>query len=91
MVVVRDLRVFEEVVLKEFGFNRGGHLRMSWLRDMYDELVEACMYEAAIMVYMLFLVVCTLFATSQVFILMLDTCGCSVALTTPVGLRGALC
>lgn len=43
MVVVWDLGVTEVVVLKEFDFNRGVHLRMSWLRDRYDELVEAQM------------------------------------------------
>lgn len=90
MMAVRDLGVFEEVVLEEFEFTRGVHLRLSWLRDRYDELVKAQMFEAPARVYMLHLVTCTLFVTSQVFILTLDTCGCSVALTMSVGLKDAL-
>lgn len=31
----------KEIVLEEFDFNSGGHLRMSWFRDRYNELVEA--------------------------------------------------
>lgn len=43
-------------MLEEFNFNRGAHLHMSWLRDRYDELEEAHMYEAFARVYMLHLV-----------------------------------
>lgn len=39
LIDVQDLGVFEEVVLKEFDFNRGVHLRMSWLWDRYEEHV----------------------------------------------------
>lgn len=60
MVVVVDLRVTEEVVLEEFDFNRGVHLRMSWLWDRYDDLMVAQMYEVVVMVYMLHLVTCNL-------------------------------
>lgn len=62
LTVARDLGVFEETMYKEFGINRGTHLRMSWLRKTYDELVAAESYEAATRVYMLYLVTCTLFA-----------------------------
>lgn len=62
LTVVRDLGVFEEVVLKEFDFNRGAHLRKSWLQNRYKEFVVAQMYEASARVYILHLVACTLFA-----------------------------
>lgn len=59
--VVRDLGVSKEAMVEEFDFNRGTHLRMSWLRDRYEELVTAQMYEVVVRVYILHLVVCTLF------------------------------
>lgn len=69
MVVVRDLGVTEEVVLKEFYFNKGAYLQMYWLRDRYDELVETQMYEVTARVYILHLVACTLFTyKSHVYI-----------------------
>lgn len=61
LTVARDLGVSKEVVLKEFDFNMGVHLRMSWLWDMYEELVAAYRYEVVSRVYMLHLVACTLF------------------------------
>lgn len=39
--VVKDFQVPEDVVQAKFEFNKGLHLQMSWLRDMYHELVEA--------------------------------------------------
>ncbi|XP_058783870.1 uncharacterized protein LOC131658613 [Vicia villosa] len=64
-----DLGVIEEADLEEFDANRGYHIRMSWLRNRYDEFVEAMMYDTTITVYMLHLVACTLFAdTSHVYI-----------------------
>ena len=60
--VVRDFGVSEEVVLEELDFNMIAHLRMYWLRDRYEELVVAQMYEFSARVYMLHLVACTLFA-----------------------------
>lgn len=69
MVVLRDLGVSKEVVLEEFEFNSGNHIRMSWLHDGYDELVQAKMYEVAAKMYMLHLVTCTLFTNkSDVYI-----------------------
>lgn len=41
MKVIHNLGVTKEVVLDKFEFNREAHLRMSWLRDMYHDLVEA--------------------------------------------------
>lgn len=51
----------EEDVQKEFSFNRGVHVRMSWLRTTYYELVAARSYEVVAGIYMLHLVACTLF------------------------------
>ncbi|CAL5190516.1 unnamed protein product [Lathyrus oleraceus] len=62
LTVARDLGVSKAVVLEGFGFNRGVHLCMSWLQDRYEELVVAPSYEVVVRVYMLYLVVCTLFA-----------------------------
>lgn len=61
MTIVRDLGVTDEVVLKEFDFNRGVHFRMYRLWGRYTELVKAQMYEVVAMVYMLHLVTCILF------------------------------
>ncbi|XP_058769030.1 protein MAIN-LIKE 1-like [Vicia villosa] len=61
-MVMDALEVDELVVLKEFGDTRGFHLKMSWLRRVYQELVDAGRYQAAAMAYMLHLVACTLFA-----------------------------
>lgn len=69
MVALRDLGVTEEVVLDGSDFNKGDHLRMSWLQNRCDKLVEAHMYEVVARVYMLHLVTCTLFADkSHVYI-----------------------
>lgn len=57
MVVVQDLGFTEEVVLEEFEFKRGTHLHISFLRDRYDGLVGAQMYEITARVYILHLVV----------------------------------
>lgn len=56
------LGVCEDVVLKDFDFNRGAHLRMSCLWDRYEELVATLRYEVAHRVYMPHLVVCIIFA-----------------------------
>lgn len=61
MTVARDLGVSEAAVQKEFGINRGAHIRMSWLRKTYKELVAAGSYEAVVREYMLHLGACTLF------------------------------
>ena len=45
MIVAQDFGVSEVDVQKEFTFNRGTHLRMSWLWQTYDELVVARSYE----------------------------------------------
>lgn len=45
MTVVQDLGVTNEQVIKEFRFNKGTHLRLSWLQDKYDDLVHQGMYE----------------------------------------------
>lgn len=69
LTIASDLGVSEVVMLKEFDFDRGFHLRMFWLRDMYEELVVTWMYEVVAMVYMLHLVACTLFSNkSSVYI-----------------------
>ncbi|XP_058733211.1 protein MAIN-LIKE 1-like [Vicia villosa] len=60
-MVMDALEVDELVVLKEFGDTRGFNLRISWLRRVYQELVEG-RYQAAARAYMLHLVACTLFA-----------------------------
>ncbi|XP_058726824.1 protein MAIN-LIKE 1-like [Vicia villosa] len=66
--MVRDaLEVDGVVVLKEFGDTRGFHLRMSWLRKVYQQLVDAGRYEAAVRAYMLHLVACTLFADKSAY------------------------
>ncbi|XP_058734293.1 protein MAIN-LIKE 1-like [Vicia villosa] len=66
--MVRDaLEVDELVVLKEFGDTRGFHLRMSWLRKVYQQLVDAGRYEVAARAYMLHLVACTLFADKSAY------------------------
>ena len=89
MTATQDLGVFEEVVQKDFSFNRGTHLYMSWLQNTYVELVAAGSYEVVARVYMLHLITCTLFAdNSGVYI---DMCACSVASRLPVGFRGVLC
>ncbi|XP_058734224.1 protein MAIN-LIKE 1-like [Vicia villosa] len=61
-MVVDALEVDEVEVLSEFGDTRGFHLRMSWLRRIYQELVHAERYQAAARAYVLHLVACTLFA-----------------------------
>ncbi|XP_058762512.1 protein MAIN-LIKE 1-like [Vicia villosa] len=61
-MVMDALEVDELAVLKEFDDTRGFHLRMSWLRRVYQELVDAGRYQAAAMAYKLHLVACTLFA-----------------------------
>lgn len=45
MTTARDLGVSEAEVQKEFTFNRDAHLRMSFLWQTYDELVEVENYE----------------------------------------------
>lgn len=45
MIVVQNLGITNEQVIKEFRFNRGAHFRLSWLRDRYDDLVHHGMYE----------------------------------------------
>ncbi|XP_058756320.1 protein MAIN-LIKE 1-like [Vicia villosa] len=68
MQMVRDALEFDElVVLKEFGDTWGFHLRMSWLRKVYQQLVDAGRYEAAARAYMLHLVACTLFADKYAY------------------------
>lgn len=74
-------------MLEKFDFNRGTHIRMSWLQNRYEELVTTQMYEAAIRVYMLHQVACSLFAVSQVFIPICGTCGCLVAMTLGFGVQ----
>ncbi|XP_058725770.1 uncharacterized protein LOC131597072 [Vicia villosa] len=66
--MVRDaLEVDELDVLKEFGDTRGFHLRMSWLRKVYQQLVDAERYEAAARACMLHLVACTHFADKSAY------------------------
>ncbi|XP_058787682.1 protein MAIN-LIKE 1-like [Vicia villosa] len=66
--MVRDvLEVDEMGVLKEFGHTRGFHHRMSWLRKVYQQLVDAGRYEAVARAYMLHLVACTLFADKSAY------------------------
>lgn len=48
-------------MLKEFDFNRGAHLRMSWIQDRYKELVVAHRCKVSARVYMLQIVASTLF------------------------------
>ncbi|XP_058784083.1 uncharacterized protein LOC131658851 [Vicia villosa] len=68
-MVMKSFEIDEVVVLKEFGETHGFHLRMFWLRKIYQELADAGRYEAAARVYMLHLVACTLFADkSRVYI-----------------------
>ncbi|XP_058726623.1 protein MAIN-LIKE 1-like [Vicia villosa] len=54
--VVHALEVDELTVLKEFGDTRRFHLRMSWLRKVYQQLVDAERYKVAARAYMLHLV-----------------------------------
>ncbi|XP_058752768.1 protein MAIN-LIKE 1-like [Vicia villosa] len=61
-MVMDALEVDELAVLKDFGDTRGFHFRMSWLRRVYQELVDAGRYQASARAYMLHLVACTLFA-----------------------------
>ncbi|XP_058783693.1 uncharacterized protein LOC131658415 [Vicia villosa] len=61
-MVIDALDVNELVVLKEFGDTRGFHLRMFWLRKVYQPLVDAGSYQVAAKAYMLHLVACTFFA-----------------------------
>lgn len=61
LTVALDLGVSKEVVLEEFGFNQGAHIRMSWLQDRYEELVAAHSYEVINRMYLLHLVARTLF------------------------------
>lgn len=65
MTAARDLGVFETDVQKEFIFNRGTYVRMSWFRQTYDELVATGSYETSARVHMLHLVTCTLFANKS--------------------------
>ncbi|XP_058776792.1 protein MAIN-LIKE 1-like [Vicia villosa] len=68
-MVVDALDVDVVAVLTEFCETRGFHLRMSWLRKVYQELADAGRYQAAARAYMLHLVACTLFADkSRVYI-----------------------
>ncbi|XP_058741600.1 protein MAIN-LIKE 1-like [Vicia villosa] len=55
-MVMGAFEIDEVVVLKEFGETRGFHLRMSWLRKIYQELADVGRYEAAARAYMLHLV-----------------------------------
>ena len=58
-----------EVVVKEFGTNKGFHLLMSLFRDRYEKHVEDHKYQGAAKAYMLDLVACTIFADkSEVYI-----------------------
>ncbi|XP_058742153.1 protein MAIN-LIKE 1-like [Vicia villosa] len=58
-MVMNALEVDELVVLKEFGDTRDFHLKMSWLRKVYQELVDAGRYQVAARAYMLHLVAFT--------------------------------
>ncbi|XP_058784041.1 protein MAIN-LIKE 1-like [Vicia villosa] len=82
--MVLDASEVDEVeVLSEFGETQGFHLRMSWLRRIYEELVDAGRYQDAARAYMLHLGACTLFANkSGVYI---DVCYLSLfsTLNTP--------
>ncbi|XP_058734119.1 protein MAIN-LIKE 2-like [Vicia villosa] len=60
-LALKDLRVIKESMLEEFKFNRGTHIWITWLRDLYHNLVEAHKYETAARTYMLHLVACILF------------------------------
>ncbi|XP_058783253.1 protein MAIN-LIKE 1-like [Vicia villosa] len=61
-MVMDALEVDELAVLKEFGDTQDFHLRMSWLRKVYQQLVDVERYQDAARAYMLHLVACTLFA-----------------------------
>ncbi|XP_058733748.1 protein MAIN-LIKE 2-like [Vicia villosa] len=61
-LVMEDLEVTQETVYDEFSYNRGLHLRMSWLMDSYHEYVAAQRYQAAARAYMLHIMTCSLFA-----------------------------
>ncbi|XP_058755208.1 protein MAIN-LIKE 2-like [Vicia villosa] len=71
-MVMDALEVDELAVLKEFGDTRGFHPKMSWLRKVYQELVDAGRYQDAARAYMLHLVACTLFADKSAYYL--DVC-----------------
>lgn len=56
-------------MIDDFKFMRGAHVRLSLLRDRYEDLVHRGMYEAAVRVYMLYLIGCTILADkSHVYI-----------------------
>ncbi|XP_058775535.1 protein MAINTENANCE OF MERISTEMS-like [Vicia villosa] len=68
-MVMDALEVDKLVVLKEFGDTQGFHLRMSWSRKVYQEILDLGRYQAATRVHMLHIVACTLFADkSEVYI-----------------------
>lgn len=62
MAVEKFLGVTLGFFLDEFRVNKGYHFRLSWLWDMYNNMVEHSMYDASNSVYMLYLVGCIILA-----------------------------
>lgn len=69
MTIVQYLGVTEQHMIDEFRHMRGAHFRLSWLQDMYKDLVCEGVYKETAREYMLHLVGCTILAyKSHVYI-----------------------
>ncbi|XP_058734138.1 protein MAIN-LIKE 2-like [Vicia villosa] len=87
-MVMDALEVNEVDMLREFGETRGFHLRMSWLKTTYQELVDAERYQAAARAYMLHLMACTLFVDKSGVYIDVRYISLFSALDTPCWARG---
>ena len=61
-LLVDSLRVDRGVVAAETRHCRGGHVRLSWLREMYEDTCTRRQWTIATRAYLLHLVGCTIFA-----------------------------
>jgi len=61
-LLVDSLRVDRGVATVETRHCRGGHVRLSWLREMYEDVCTRRQWTMAARAYLLHLVGCTIFA-----------------------------
>lgn len=64
-VLIEMLGVLEEDATAETKFTRGGHVRLSWLRILYEQRCQEQQWTQAARAYLLHLVGCTIFANKS--------------------------
>ena len=64
-LLVDSLRVERGVAAAETRHCRGGHVRLSWLREMYEDACSRRQWTVAARAYLLYLVGCTIFANKS--------------------------